>query len=355
MAPSIRTTNEDGQRLVWFDDPSSQLSGVVAIDSLALGPAAGGCRFWHYEDTASMVTDARRLARGMSYKNAMADLPFGGGKSVIQRPPGDFDRVALFRSFGQVLNELAGDYLAAEDVGTSPHDMAAIRSVSPHVFGLPPDGDAAGGDPSPWTALGVYLSIETVLIQRGLALGQSRVAVQGLGNVGADLCRRLHASGVALVVSDIDDSKIERLLADVPSDVVPSDSIHASQVDLFAPCALGGGLNENSIPEIRASFVVGAANNQLATLVDDERLHGRGIIYAPDYVVNAGGIINVAAEVLGHSRQDVLDHVRRIPNRLAKVLAHAEATGQAPSRVADQLAREIIEHSAAAESSVGAR
>jgi leucine dehydrogenase len=181
------------------------------------------------------------------------------------------------------------------------------------------------------------------------------VAVQGLGNVGADLCRRLHASGVTLVVSDTDDNKIERILADVSADVVLSDRIHASQVDLFAPCALGGGLNQSTIPEIRASFIVGAANNQLATLADDERLHGRGIIYAPDYVANAGGIINVAAEVLGHSRQDVLERVRRIPNRLANVLARAEATGQAPSRVADQLAREIIEHSATAEASIGAR
>ena len=353
MAPHIRTTKEDGQRLVWFEDPSCQLSGVVAIDSLALGPAAGGCRFWRYDDAASMVTDAQRLARGMSYKNAMAELPFGGGKSVIQRPPGNFDRVGLFRSFGQVLNELAGDYLAAEDVGTTPHDMAVIRSISPHVFGLPPDGDAAGGDPSPWTALGVYLSIESVLSRRGLALAQSRVAVQGLGNVGADLCRRLHASGVALVVSDIDDNKIERLLADVPAEVVPFNRIHTSPVDLFAPCALGGGLNENTIPDIRASFVVGAANNQLATPADDERLHAKGIVYAPDYVANAGGIINVAAEVLSHSRQEVLERVRRIPDRLANVLDRAEATGEAPSRVADRLAREIIEHSATVQASIG--
>jgi len=355
MAPNIRETKEDGQRLVWFDDPSCQLSGVIAIDSLALGPAAGGCRFWRYDNAAGMVTDAQRLARGMSYKNAMAELPFGGGKSVIQRPPGDFDRVALFRSFGQVLNELAGDYLAAEDVGTSPHDMAVIRSVSPHVFGLPPDGDAAGGDPSPWTALGVHLSIERVLSRRGLPLAQSRVAVQGLGNVGADLCRRLHASGAALVVCDIDDNKIERLLADVPADVVPSDRIHASPVDLFAPCALGGGLNQSTIPEMRASFIVGAANNQLATPADDDRLHARGIIYAPDYVANAGGIINVAAEVLGHSPQDVLERVRRIPDRLANVLDRAEATGQAPSRVADQLARDIIDRPHSKPATIGAR
>lgn len=154
MTLRIRTSEEDGQRFVWFEDPVCGLSGVIAIDSLALGPAAGGCRFWHYDDAQHMLFDARRLARGMSYKNAMAGLPFGGGKSVIRRPEGPFDREALFRSFGQVLDELKGDYLAAEDVGTAPRDMEIVRSVTPFVFGLPSVGTAAGGDPSPWTALG---------------------------------------------------------------------------------------------------------------------------------------------------------------------------------------------------------
>ncbi|PTM39288.1 Glu/Leu/Phe/Val dehydrogenase dimerization domain-containing protein [Bosea sp. 124] len=341
----IRTSEQDGQRFYRFDDPTCDLSGVIAIDSLALGPATGGCRFWRYDDEDSMLGDARRLARGMSYKNAMAGLPLGGGKAVIRRPHGLFDREAIFRSFGLVLNKLNGDYLSAEDVGTTPSDMEVVRSVTPFVFGLPSRGTAAGGDPSPWTALGVFLSIERVLVRRGIALAGSRVAVQGLGSVGADLCRRLHQSGAKLVVADVDQQAIKRLLTGVPAEVSDPNAIHASRVDIFAPCALGGGLNQETIPEIQAPVVVGAANNQLAGDADNERLRSRGILYAPDYVVNAGGIINVAAEYLGHDQGQVLDGVRRIPDRLAAVLDRAEAAGRSPSHVADAMALELIETS----------
>jgi leucine dehydrogenase len=336
-------SEDEGQRVFRFEDSTCGLSGVIAVDSLALGPATGGCRFWHYDDVESMPIDARRLARGMSYKNAMAGLPLGGGKSVIQRPYGRFDRDALFRSFGRVLNSLGGDYLAAEDVGTTPHDMEVARSISPHVLGLPSKGTTAGGDPSPWTALGVHLCIEHVLSRRGMALAGSRIAVQGLGSVGTDLCRKLHESGATLVVADVHEHAVKRLLADVPAQVVSPDTIHRSDVDLFAPCALGGVLNPETIPHIQASMVAGAANNQLATNADDGRLRARGILYAPDYVVNAGGIINVAAEYLGHSQREVFDCVGRIPARLAAVLDRAQADKQSPSRVADSMARELIE------------
>lgn len=342
MAPRIRIAEEHGQRLVHFEEPSCDLFGVIVIDSLALGPAAGGCRFWPYDDEASMLFDARRLARGMSYKNAMAGLPLGGGKSVIRRPQGPFDRNALFRSFGLVLEALKGDYLAAEDVGTSPSDMESVRSVTPFVFGLPPQGAAAGGDPSPWTALGVFLSIEHVLSRRGKTLAGSRVAVQGLGHVGADLCRKLHASGATLVVSDVQDAAIARLRAEIPAEVAAPAEIHRAAVDLFAPCALGGGLNRGTIPQIAAACIVGAANNQLADSADDAHLLSRGILYAPDYVVNAGGIINVAAEYLGRGQDDVVASVQRIPERLAAVLDRAQATGQPASHIADAMAREII-------------
>ncbi|HEY5793766.1 MAG TPA: Glu/Leu/Phe/Val dehydrogenase dimerization domain-containing protein [Bosea sp. (in: a-proteobacteria)] len=342
MAPRIRTSVEDGQRFVWFEDPACSLSGVIAIDSLALGPAAGGCRFWHYDDARSMLFDAGRLARGMSYKNAMAGLPFGGGKAVIRRPEGPFDREALFRSFGQVLDGLGGDYLTAEDVGTTPRDMTTVRSVTPFVFGLPSVGTAAGGDPSPWTALGVFLCIEHVLSRRGIPLAGSRIAVQGLGNVGAALCLKLHGSGAKLLVADVHEQAVARLLGSVPAEVVSVDQIHRSQADLLAPCALGGSLNQETIPGIRASMVVGAANNQLATTADEAHLQSRGILYAPDYVVNAGGIVNVAAEYLGNDQREVIDRVHRIPERLAAVLDRAEATGQSPSYVADAMARDLI-------------
>ncbi|WP_127088247.1 Glu/Leu/Phe/Val dehydrogenase family protein [Aquabacter cavernae] len=342
MTRTIRRTEEDGQSVFRFEDPACDLSGVIVVDSLVLGPATGGCRFWRYDDPAAMLADARRLARGMSYKNAMAGLPLGGGKSVIHRPGGAFDREALFRAFGEVLNDLRGVYLAAEDVGTTPGDMEVVRAQTPFVFGLPASGMQAGGDPSPWTALGVFLCIEQVFARRGMALAGRRVAVQGLGSVGRDLCRQLHAGGATLVVADVHEQAVARLLAEVPAEVVSPHAIHRAHVDLFAPCALGGGLNPQTIPELSAAFVVGAANNQLATPDDGERLHARGILYAPDYVANAGGIINVAAEYLGHDRDAVLARVRRIPDRLTEVLDRAEQTGTSPARVADAMARDLI-------------
>lgn len=347
MTPRITCADADGQRIFRFEDPDASLSGIIVVDSLALGPATGGCRFWHYDDGAAMLSDARRLARGMSYKNAMAGLPLGGGKSVIRRPDGAFDRTALFQAFGRVLQEIGGDYLAAEDVGTTPGDMEVVRAQTPFVFGLPAHGARAGGDPSPWTALGVFLCIAHVCTRRGLPLSDSRVAVQGLGHVGADLCRRLHAAGATLIVSDVQAEAVDRLRAELPVQVMPPDQIHAAEVDIFAPCALGGVLNRETIADLRARFVVGAANNQLSTPEDAARLHARGILYVPDFVANAGGIINVAAEYLGHDADTVRNAVARIPDRLAHVLDRAEATARPPAEVADAMARDVIAHAAA--------
>lgn len=341
---NLRSVTFEGasQRLLAFDDPASGASGVIAIDSVALGPATGGCRFWSYDDDDAMLRDAQRLARGMSYKNAMAGLPLGGGKSVLRRPPGLFNRDALFRAFGRALNELGGEYLAAEDVGTSTADMATVRSVSPYVFGLPALEGAAGGDPSPWTALGVFLSIEVLMARRGLTLAGSRIAVQGLGHVGAALCQRLHEAGAELVVADIDERSVERLLEALPAERADPAAIHRATVDLFAPCALGGILDAARIPEIRATIVAGAANNQLATPEDGRRLHTRGILYGPDYVVNAGGIINVAAEYLRSDQDQVAAQVARIGPRLATLLDRADAEHVTPAEAADAIARELL-------------
>lgn len=348
MTSRITSIEDDGQRVFRFADPEAGLSGVVVVDSLTLGPATGGCRFWHYDDPAAMLSDARRLARGMSYKNAMAGLPLGGGKSVIRQPDGPFDRTALFQAFGRVLDEIGGDYLTAEDVGTTPGDMEVVRGETPFVFGLPTNGGRAGGDPSPWTALGVFLCIAHVCARRGLALSESRVAVQGLGHVGADLCRRLHAAGVKLVVSDVRADAVERIRADIPVDVMAPGEIHAADADIFAPCALGSVLNHATIPDMGARCVVGAANNQLATEQDAGRLHARGILYVPDFVANAGGIINVAAEYLGHGEDRVHAAVNRIPDRLAEVLDRAEAAACSPATIADTMARALIDQAARA-------
>lgn len=348
MTPQISALEEDGQRIFRFADPQAGLSGVIVVDSLALGPATGGCRFWHYDDPDAMLSDARRLARGMSYKNAMAGLPLGGGKSVLHRPEGPFDRTALFQAFGRVLDAIGGDYLAAEDVGTTPGDMEVVRGQTPYVFGLPSQSGQAGGDPSPWTALGVFLSIAHVCDRRGLALSQTRVAVQGLGHVGADLCRRLHQAGAKLVVSDVQAEAVERIRAEMPVEVMAPDAIHAADVHIFAPCALGGGLNPTTIPHMRAGCIVGAANNQLASEADAGRLHARGILYVPDFVANAGGIINVAAEYLGHGEEEVRAAVNRIPQRLGEVLDRAEAAQCPPASVADAMARTLIAQAARA-------
>lgn len=336
------------QRLLHFEDSVSHAAGIIAIDSVVLGPATGGCRLWSYDDDQSMIRDAQRLARGMSYKNAMAGLPLGGGKSVIRRPSGEFDRIALFKALGRALETLQGDYLVAEDVGTSERDMQVVRSISRHVFGLPARSGAAGGDPSPWTALGVFLSIKALLQKRNIALAESRVAVQGLGSVGTALCRLLYQGGVNLVVADIDERSVTRLLADVPAQVVAPAEIHHCEVDLFAPCALGGGLNADTIPEIGAGIVAGAANNQLATPSDGLRLRQRNILYAPDYIVNAGGIINVAAEYLSLDQGEVTKRVNQIPPRLLDVLDRAEIDGIAPSEAADDMAQNILIAAAAA-------
>ncbi|SEP48153.1 leucine dehydrogenase [Methylobacterium sp. ap11] len=343
-AMPIQSVNFEGrpQRLLAFQDPVSRASGLIAIDSTALGPATGGCRLWPYDDDDAMLRDVQRLARGMSYKNAIAGLPLGGGKSVIRRPSGDFDRVALFRALGRALDELGGDYLVAEDVGTTTRDMQIARSVSPYVFGLTVNVGSAGGDPSPWTALGVFLSIEILLGRRGRSVAGSRIAVQGLGSVGADLCRRLHAAGASLVVADVNERAVAELLATVPAEIATPGSIHGIEADVFAPCALGAGLNGTTIPEIRACIVAGAANNQLATPADADLLHRRGILYGPDYVVNAGGIINVAAEYLGLTTGDVADQVARIGPRLSALLDRAEAERITPSIAADATARDIL-------------
>lgn len=330
-----------------INDPQTGVTGIIAVHSTALGPAAGGCRLWHYESQADMIADAIRLARGMSYKNALAGLPFGGGKAVLQRPAGAFDRKAMFRVFGDAVAALNGSYVTAEDVGTTVSDMQAVRGRTRHVAGLDAGPDTvtgvAGGDPSPWTALGVFECMKAAAHHvLNLDLNGARVAVQGVGNVGAGLCRLLATAGAELVVADIDDARAEALALELGASCVGVDEILAVDADILAPCALGGILNEQSIPAIRARLVCGGANNQLATEADGEQLSRRGILYAPDYVVNAGGIINVSAEYLGETSQQVRARVGQIASRLLNILALADEEGVSPGIMADRLAQQMI-------------
>lgn len=324
-------------------DEASGLDAAIVLHSTALGPAAGGCRLWSYADREAMIADACRLAEGMSYKNALADLPLGGGKAVIRRPEGAFDRQALFRAFGRAVEALNGSYVTAEDVGTSVDDMAVVRERTRHVAGLPLHSGRAGGDPSPWTARGVFLSMRFAAEHRlQRPLSDCSVAIQGVGHVGAELARMLHRAGARLIVSDIDTKAAARIAIETGATAASVDSILSARADILAPCALGGVVNHRTVGTLKAKVVCGAANNQLAEAEDGERLADRGILYAPDYVVNAGGIINVAAEYLDWSPAEAAMRVDATADRLERVLEHAAATGVAPHTAADRLARMMI-------------
>jgi leucine dehydrogenase len=327
----------DGHEDVVFVGGEAQgFAGVIALHNTALGPAAGGCRIWDYDSAEDALTDALRLSRGMTYKNAMAELPLGGGKAVIYRI--NIDRVEAFRKFGAAVETLRGRYITAEDVGATVADMRAIAEATSFVAGIPKEQGRAGGDPSPWTALGVHLSIKALL--GGSVTGRT-VAVQGVGAVGHHLCKLLVEEGAKVVVADVNKGNLQR--AEVMGvEIAPVDQIHAVTADLFAPCALGAGLNAQTIPELGAPMICGAANNQLATEEDGARLVARGITYAPDYVVNAGGIISVSAEYLGESESAVVARVRAIAPRLMRVLETAKSEGVTPHQAADRIVRERL-------------
>lgn len=329
------------ERVLLAADPLSGLKAIIAVHSTARGPAFGGCRLWNYDSELAALNDALRLSQGMSLKNALADLPFGGGKAVIIKPAGDFDRTALFAAFGRAVQSLAGAYITAEDVGTTTADMRGMQTETSYVSGIPRDG-AFGGDPSPKTAYGVFVSIDEG-VRRVLgrnSLEGVRVAIQGLGAVGWHLAEYLHAAGAELLVADIDNAKLTRAQAQFGARVVDVQQIIAADADVLAPCALGAALNAQSVPQIRARLIAGAANNQLATAADGDALHLRGISYLPDYLVNAGGIISVAREYRSEgSEAAVMAEVGRIRERVAELLERVATQGQPPARAADDWAR----------------
>ena len=329
------------ERVLLAADEQTGLKAILAVHSTARGPAFGGCRFWAYDNELAGLNDALRLSQGMSLKNALADLPFGGGKAAILKPAGDFDRAALFAAFGRAVQSLNGAYITAEDVGTTTADMRGMQAHTSYVSGIPRDG-AFGGDPSPKTAWGVFVSIQAGvrLHLKRASLDGVRVAVQGLGAVGWHLAEFLHQAGAKLVVADVDAAKVERARVQFGAQVVSVQDILAAEVDVLAPCALGAVLNAVSIPTLRASLVAGAANNQLATAADGDALQSRGILYLPDYLVNAGGIISVAREYRQEGEeQAVMAEVSRIADRVEELLGRIATSGRTPAREADLWAR----------------
>ena len=329
----------------FFDDAETGMRAIIAVHSTALGPAAGGCRYWEYADDAAAIIDALRLSRGMSYKNAMAGLPMGGGKAVLLKRPGVEKTDALLERLGVAINTLGGRYVTAEDVGMTDHDMTVIARRTKFVSGLPVEGGKAGGNPGPSTAEGVFVGMRAAVRHK---LGREgfegvHVAIQGLGSVGYALARKLAAAGARLTVADIDAARGNLAAGELRAKVVGIDEIMRVEADVLAPCALGAVFDERSIAALAVKVVAGAANNQLATEADGERLHARGILYAPDYVINAGGIINVVAEYLGDGDADaVSERIQRIEGRLADIFARSDATGVPTDRVADAMARELI-------------
>jgi leucine dehydrogenase len=336
MNPLANAAFDGHEEVVFVGDDALGYKGIIAIHSTALGPAAGGCRIWSYARDEDALTDVLRLSRGMTYKNAMAELPLGGGKAVIYKM-GD-DRAACLQKFGEEIEKLHGRYITAEDVGATVNDMRAIARSTSYVTGIPKEEGLAGGDPSPWTALGVHLSIKALL---GGSVHGRTIAVQGVGAVGRHLCQLLTKEGAKLVIADVNKTNLARI-EPLGAEIAPVDSIHAVAANVFAPCALGAGLNERTIPELGAAIVCGAANNQLATEEDGARLVARGVTYAPDYVVNAGGIIMVACEYLGESEQTVDVKVRAIAERVVRVVEAGKREGVSPHVVADRMVRERI-------------
>ncbi|MBB4642054.1 Glu/Leu/Phe/Val family dehydrogenase [Rhizorhapis suberifaciens] len=339
------TDFDDHEGVHLFSDPKSRLSAVIAIHSTALGPAAGGVRFWHYSDKNAAITDALRLSRGMSFKNAMAGLPMGGGKGVILASKDLKKTPELLAAFAKAVESLGGRYVTAQDVGMSEADMIALSHGTSYVSGLPPENGGAGGDPGPSTAYGVFLGVKAA-IQYRLGADTAKdvhIAIQGVGSVGAGLARYLAKEGAKLTITDVNSERAKALAGEIGAATVAPDQIMQTNADVFSPNALGAILNEDSIGKLKAGIIAGGANNQLATRTDGDRVLSRGLLYAPDYVINAGGIINVALEYLGQGdRVEVNSRIEQIPARLTRIWQESERCGLPASEVADALAKKLI-------------
>lgn len=324
-------------------DAATGMQAIIAVHDTRLGPSLGGCRFIHYDTEDAAVVDALRLARGMTYKAAITGLALGGGKSVIIRPRGDFNRGALFRAFGRFVDELGGHYITAEDSGTSLEDMEVIRTATKHVTGVAPE-NGGSGDPSRFTALGVRRGIEACA---KFVLGRSdlqglEVAVQGIGHVGYHLCKELSALGAKLVVADVDPLKSERAVREFGASSVSLDEIFTAECDVLAPCALGSALNDVTIPKLKCKIVAGAANNQLAEPRNGDDLMQRGILYAPDYAINAGGLINVATELHGYDAEKSRTKVVTIYDTILEIAERARRAMKPAHLIADMMAEERL-------------
>ena len=336
---------DEHEEIHFVTDAKSGLKAIVAVHSTHLGPAAGGVRFWHYAKDSEALTDALRLSRGMSYKNAMAGLPLGGGKSVLLADANRTKAPDMLHAFGKAVDGLGGRYVTAEDVGINVADMIEIARSTKYVAGLPNSGGDVGGDPGPHTSLGVFLGIKAAV---KWALGKDslsglHIALQGAGSVATGVALHACAEGAKLSIADVDPTKAKKLAERAGGKVVSADEILELEADVLSPNALGAIFTQSTIGKLKVPVVAGGANNQLATPQDGERLHARGILYAPDYVINAGGIINVCTEYLGDGDATLVRRrIEGIPVRLEQIWSEGAETGRDPAAVADAMAQRLI-------------
>jgi len=335
---------DEHEEVAFCHDPETGLKTIIAIHNRACGPALGGCRMWPYECEDEALTDVLRLSRGMTYKAALAGLDLGGGKSVIIADPKRDKSPALFRAMGRIVDGFAGRYIVAEDVGIAVEDVEIMAEATRHVAGA---GNGGAGDPAPATAYGVYLGL-CAAVERRLgraALAGVRVAVQGLGNVGHELALLLSEQGAELIVTDINGRAVETAVRELGARAVTPEAIYDAEADVFAPCALGAVLDDDTIPRLKVKVVAGSANNQLAEDRHGDALMARGVLYAPDYVINAGGLIYVSGDAarhdgVGFDRDRAFARIAGIRDTLSQIFARAEADGVATSAAADRIAEE---------------
>ncbi|MFK2824307.1 branched-chain amino acid dehydrogenase [Bacillus sp. B190/17] len=334
----------DYEQLVFCQDETSGLKAIIAIHDTTLGPALGGTRMWTYESEEEAIEDALRLARGMTYKNAAAGLNLGGGKTVIIGDPRKDKNEEMFRAFGRYIQGLNGRYITAEDVGTTVEDMDLIHEETDYVTGISP-AFGSSGNPSPVTAYGCFVGMKAAAKE---AFGTDSlegltVSVQGVGNVAYHLCRHLHEAGANLIVTDINKEAVKRAVDNFGAKAVNPDEIYGVQADIFAPCALGAIINSTTIPQLKVKVVAGSANNQLREEKHGDDLHERGIVYAPDYVINAGGVINVADELNGYNRERAMKKVELIYNNIEKTIDISKRDNIPTYKAADRMAEERIQ------------
>jgi len=331
------------EQVVFCRDKDTGLKAIIAIHNTSLGPALGGCRMWNYKSDEEALIDVLRLSKGMTYKASAAGLNLGGGKAIIIGDPKKQKNEALFRSFGTFINSLKGRYITAEDVGTSVGDMEYIFMETPYVTGIP-KAFGGSGDPSPYTAHGTYMGVKASVKKRlGLdSVKGLKVAVQGLGNVGSHLCEFLHKEGAELIVADIDEAKVKLMADKYNAKIEDPNKISASECDVYAPCALGSAINDQSIEGLKCSVVAGGANNQLAEARHGEALRELNILYAPDYVINAGGLMNVFVELEGYSSDRAFDKTVQVYDNLMHVYNIAEKDGVSTNVAANIMAEQRI-------------